>query len=139
MILAAELGLRTATIDDLPHRMFTRLEAQDGMNEALLENLQLSVEEIITRELRDLQSFESFQNYWVAELEGEVDGGIQLFPFDLLNSQPYSSIIPEERLYIERPCEALQALEPTMFRRLRYILPTCSEVLRPNLSSMTIT
>ena len=107
--MESDPGIRRATQKDIPHLTYFRLEAQDGINEALFENLDISVEEIIDREMNDSQSFESYRNYWVTETEGRVSGGMQAFPFDLLDIQGYNPIIPKERLYIEEAFEDLTA------------------------------
>ena len=48
-----DFTLRQANVEDIPHLIYFRLQAHDGINEALLENLQHSVEEIIEMEMRD--------------------------------------------------------------------------------------
>ena len=100
--------IRPATAEDIPNLTDFRLIAQDGINEALYEGLDSSVEEIIRDEMMNSKSFESFKNYWVAELGNETAGGMQVFPFDLLD-EPYNPLIPEERLEIEKPFEELLA------------------------------
>ena len=104
-----EFTLRQASVDDIPHLTCFRLEAQDGINEALFEDLHLSVEAIIEMEMKDSGSFEHHENFWVAQSGDHVSGGMQVFPFDLLEEQAYNPIIPEERLYIEEPFEELDA------------------------------
>ena len=99
---------RPATAEDIPHLINFRLVAQDGINEALFEGLEMPVEEIIRNEMMNADSFESFHNYWVAEIGGETAGGMQVFLFDLLE-EPYNPLIPEERLEIEKPFEELMA------------------------------
>lgn len=101
--------LRQATADDISHLVYFRLKAQDGINEALFENLAFSVEELVEKELRDLESYEAYENFWVTGLGNTVSGGIQIFPWDLLEAQSYNPIIPKERLYIEEPFEELNA------------------------------
>ncbi len=104
-----EHSIRQAQPEDIPHLTYFRLEAHDGINEALFENLKLSVKDIIEMEMQDSESFESYQTFWVAELDSKISGGMQIFPWDRLETQAYNPIIPKERLYIEEPFEELNA------------------------------
>ena len=107
--MARQPAIRQATVEDIPHLIYFRLQAHDGMNEALYENLQLSVEQIIEAEMKDRDSLESFENYWLVEVEDEVAGGMHIFPFDWLDEQGYNPVIPKDRLYLEAPFEAIPA------------------------------
>ena len=57
----------------------------------------------------DNESFESFKNFVIVETGNKVSAGMQTFPWDLLEVQPYNPLIPKERLYIEEPFEELEA------------------------------
>ncbi len=100
--------IRPATAEDIPRLIHFRLIAQDGINEFLFAGLDRSVEEIIRDEMMNPASFESFHNYWVAQIGNEIAGGMQAFLFDLLD-EPYNPLIPEDRLEIEKPFEELIA------------------------------
>jgi ribosomal protein S18 acetylase RimI-like enzyme len=83
--------------------------AQGGFNEALYENLELSVEEIIETELSDSASTEYYKNYWVALDGNDITGGILAFPFEDENLELDHPLLPKERLVLEEPFESIEA------------------------------
>ena len=72
--------IRTALETGFAELVRIRLMAHGGFNEALYENLELSVEAIIESELRDSASTEYYENYWLAVDNGEVAGGFLAYP-----------------------------------------------------------
>ncbi|HUV22506.1 MAG TPA: hypothetical protein VMZ32_11980, partial [Gammaproteobacteria bacterium] len=59
------IEIRKALSTDIAQLLRIRLMAHGGFNEALYENLELSVEAIIETELGDSASTEYYGNYWV--------------------------------------------------------------------------
>lgn len=103
------INIRNAVETDFKHLVRTRMLAHGGFNEALYENLDQSVEEIIETELINSTSTEHYKNYWVAEDDRDVTGGILAFPFDDQDPEMDHPLLPEERLYLEEPFESIEA------------------------------
>lgn len=104
------IDIRNAVKTDFAHLVRIRMLAHGGFNEALYENLDQSVEEIIETELSDSASTEYYKNYWVA-LEGDkIAGGILAFPFDDENPELDHPLLPKERLVLEEPFDSIEAL-----------------------------
>ena len=83
--------------------------ASGGFDEALYENLEKSVEEIIETELSDSASTEHYKNYWVAMDDDEIVGGISAFPYDDENLELDHPLLPKDRLVLEEPFESIEA------------------------------
>jgi ribosomal protein S18 acetylase RimI-like enzyme len=103
------IDIRNAIETDFAHLVRIRMLAHGGFNEALYENLNQSVEEIIETELSDSASTEYHKNYWVALDGDEIAGGILAFPFDDLNPDVDHPLLPKERLVLEEPFESIEA------------------------------
>ena len=103
------INIRNAIESDFKHLVRIRMLAHGGFNEALYENLDQSVEEIIETELINSTSTEHYKNYWVAVDGGDVTGGILAFPFDDQNPERDHPLLPKERLYLEEPFESIEA------------------------------
>jgi ribosomal protein S18 acetylase RimI-like enzyme len=103
------IEIRNAMESDIPFLIRIRLLAQGGFNEAVYENLDLSVEDIIATELQDSASTEYFKNYWVALDVGEIAGGILAYPFDDEDLERDHPLLPKERLALEEPFESIGA------------------------------
>lgn len=101
--------IRNAMESDLKYLVRIRIMAHGGFNEALYENLERSVAEIIAAEMMNPTSTEHYQNYWVAEDGGDVAGGILAFPFDDQNRGIDHPQLPADRVYLEEPFESLEA------------------------------
>jgi ribosomal protein S18 acetylase RimI-like enzyme len=101
------LQTRIASQDDFAHLIRVRMMAHGGFNEALYENLDQSVEAIIETELCDPGSTEYYKNYWVALEDNEIVGGLLAFPFDDQDPDSDHPLIPEDRLVLEEPFEAI--------------------------------
>jgi ribosomal protein S18 acetylase RimI-like enzyme len=100
---------RNAIEADFAHLVRIRMLAHGGLNEALYENLDQSIEEIIETELSDSNSTEHYKNYWVAVEENEIAGGILAFPYEDQNPDLDHPLTPKERLYLEEPFESIEA------------------------------
>jgi ribosomal protein S18 acetylase RimI-like enzyme len=101
--------IRKALETNFAELVSIRLMAHGGFNEALYENLELSVEAIIESELRDSASTEYYKNYWLAVDDGEVAGGFLAYPFDAQNPEIDHPLLPEERLILGSPFDSLEA------------------------------
>ena len=113
------IEIRNAIESDIPYLIRIRLLAHGGFNEALYENLDLSVEEIIETELRDSASTEYCKNYWVALDGGEVAGGVLTYPFDHEDLERDHPLLPKERLVLEEPFESIGAPGSDQFKQHR--------------------
>jgi ribosomal protein S18 acetylase RimI-like enzyme len=100
---------RNSIETDFSHLTRIRMLAHGGFNEALYEDLEKSVEEIIEIELGDSDSTEYYKNYWVALDNEAIAGGILAFPYDDHNPDIDHPLLPEERLVLEEPFEAIEA------------------------------
>jgi len=102
------IEIRKALSTDIAQLLRIRLMAHGGFNEALYENLELSVEAIIETELGDSASTEYYGNYWVAVDNGEIVGGLSAYPFDDENPVIDHPLLPPERLVLESPFASIE-------------------------------
>jgi len=101
--------LRNAEKSDSADLIRIRKLAHGGFNEALYENLDLSVDEIIESELIDSASTQHYENFWLSQEDGLVAGGLLAYPFDDQNTEIDHPLIPQERLVLEGPFDAIEA------------------------------
>jgi GNAT superfamily N-acetyltransferase len=104
------IEFRRASIADIPRLIRIRMMAHGGMNEALYENLDQSVGEIIERDLSNPTLTDYYRNYWVAHNHNEVVGGLHSFPCDDFENDIHNPLVPEERYLIESPFLEIDAL-----------------------------
>ena len=93
---------------DIPHLIRIRMMAHGGFNEALYENLDQSIEEIIETDLSNSMLTDYYKNYWVALHGDEIAGGLHAFPCDDFENDPRNPLVPEERYLIEEPFYEIQ-------------------------------
>jgi ribosomal protein S18 acetylase RimI-like enzyme len=105
------IEIRKALTTDIPQLLRLRLIAHGGFNEALYENLELSVEAIIATELHDSASIEYYGNYWVATDQDEIVGGLSAFPSSSENPAIDHPLLPPERLLLESPFASIELPE----------------------------
>ncbi|MEM7195161.1 MAG: GNAT family N-acetyltransferase [Pseudomonadota bacterium] len=129
------LKVRPAEERDIPDLTRFRLEAQDGINEALYEGLEQSVEDIICNEMKDPGSYESYRTYCVIETDEGVVAGMQSFPWDTFLSFDYNPLIPRDRYYLEEPFDEM----PAKGTYYLHVLAVNAECLRQGLASRLLT
>ena len=103
------IEIKNARETDFAELIRIRLLASGGFDEALYENLDQSVEEIIETELSDSASTEHYKNYWIAMDEDEIVGGISAFPYDDENLELDHPLLPKDRLVFEEPFDSIEA------------------------------
>lgn len=103
------INIRNAIKSDIAQLTRIRILAHGGFNEALYENLELSVDEIIETELNNSASTQHYKNYWVALDDDEFAGGFLAYPFDDENPELDHPLISEDRLVLEEPFASIEA------------------------------
>ena len=101
---------RRASRADIPHLIRIRLMAESGFAEALFEDLDQSVEEIIETELTNPNITAYYKNYWVVLHHDEIAGGLLAFPWNDYEKDSHNPLVPEERYLIMGPFEEFEAL-----------------------------
>lgn len=83
--------------------------AEGGYAEALFEDLNQSIEEIIKTELINPNITAYYKNYWVVLHHDEIAGGLLAFPWDDYENDSHNPLVPEERYLTMKPFEELEA------------------------------
>ena len=68
-----------------------------------------SIESIIEPNFSRPDATDFYESHWIAELDGQVAGGIHAFPFDNFSNDALDPRIPEERYSILEPFVSLPA------------------------------
>ena len=103
--------IRQATIGDARHLAQFAISAHGGLEEALDGGLVpgRSVESFLEPEFARPGVTAYYKNHWIAELDGQVAGGISAFPFDDFANDTHDPEIPEERFAVFQPFGELPA------------------------------
>jgi ribosomal protein S18 acetylase RimI-like enzyme len=104
-----EIETRKASEADVAHLIRIRKMAEGGFAEALFEELDQSVEEIIETELSNPNLTAHYQNYWVALSHDAIVGGLHNFPWNDFRSDSHNPLVPEDRYLIMEPFDELEA------------------------------
>jgi ribosomal protein S18 acetylase RimI-like enzyme len=105
------ISIERATINDFSHLAQFRIMAHGGFNEALYEDVvpDQAVEDIIRAEFAQPGTTPFYENHWIASWDGEIAGGLHVYPWDDMANDPPNPLIPEERYALEEPCHNLPA------------------------------
>lgn len=103
--------IRRADASDIPHLAHVLLEATGGLFEALYEEAipDRPTNQIIEHLLSRGNATTCVENFFVAELDGKVAGGVQAYSIDDEADNPPDPLLPEERLGIAEPFIRLHA------------------------------
>jgi ribosomal protein S18 acetylase RimI-like enzyme len=103
--------IRQAAIGDAHHLAQFAISAHGGLNEALYGGLipGRSVESFLEPEFARPGVTAYYKNHWIAELDGQVAGGINAFPYDDFANDTHDPEIREERYAVLQPFENLPA------------------------------
>ncbi len=103
------VAIRQATVRDIPQLAYFLMEATGGFMEALYHGVipDKPTYQIIEHFFSHAGTTDSFDNWWVAEQEGEIVGGVSAHPAGALAQDPPDPLIPEERLYLLKPFRQL--------------------------------
>ena len=105
------MALRQATIDDTHHLARFAIMMGGGVFEMLYDGLvpDQSIESILETSFSQSGTTSYYENHWIAEQDGQVEGSVHAFPFDDFANDPIDPRVPEERYAVLQPWDDLSA------------------------------
>lgn len=103
--------IRPAQPNDIPDLAKLQVIASDGVVDAIYHDLipGKPVHEILEPRYHRVGTTVSYENCWVATLDGKVVGALHAYPLDAMADDPPDPLVPEERYAV---ADAFDHLDP---------------------------